>query len=324
MAETKATDPTSFVQQLPRIDLDDATAVEDIKLACQTFGFFYVRHSLSALAEVVLREESNFFSLPTSTKFESICNASSLGYTSYQDETIAPEVQTCGDTKEGYYIGAKGRENRWPAETSVPGWKDVMEEYHEECAQLGARIVSTIALALGQPADFFASLLAEPTTLLRLIKYSLQPSDPASGVYGTGPHTDYGLVTLLATNGVSGLQINLNGEWLPVPTIPGHLIVNLGDCLQRITNDRMKSTLHRVIIEESTEEHKYSAAYFFEPSKNAIVQPLPCFMTAEGQETPHYDPISYGDYLARKYDKTQRDFKIAAAASLNETAPATK
>ena len=160
------------------------------------------------------------------------------------EETLDPDAQSCGDTKEGFYLGREAeddelhlplhtKENLFPDESkhaALKGWKAAMEKYHADCTAVGHRVNRLIALSLGLPAGFFAPFFDRPMATLRLLHYDQTTSAPADGVFACGAHTDYGMTTLLATDAVAGLQIEVGeGEWLDVPPQPDAFIVNLGD-----------------------------------------------------------------------------------------------
>lgn len=306
---------SQLLNSIPLIDLDKPSYIDDIREACTSYGFFYVQnHRVKSLRDCFL-ESMKFFSLSPEIKKIYACNTVNLGYTSFQDETLgAPSIQSCGDTKEGYYIGREGEElfpNVWPS-SDIEGleqWKSVMLEYHNECSRLGFHLMSCISLALGLPNDYFQSYLHEPTALLRLLRYGRVLSDPQRGIFGAGEHSDYGFITLLATNEVSGLEICKDGTWIKVPPKPDCFVVNLGDCLQMLTNKKFRSTIHRVIIDRSDVD-RYSIAFFYEPSRSAMIGVLPEYRNIDNDATIPYDePITYGEYLSRKYEATHSDYK---------------
>lgn len=139
-----------------------------------------------------------------------------------------------------------------------------------------------------------------------------QASNPSEGVYAAGAHTDYGMFTFLMTDHTPGLQVwrggaeQEDGSWQAVPPVEGAFIVNLGDMLQRWTNDVFKSTAHRVVIQEATEEGRYSAPFFYEPNFDTLVACLPGFV--KKGEVPRHVPVKSGEYLLGKYRHTHRDF----------------
>ncbi|KZV25553.1 putative 2-oxoglutarate-dependent dioxygenase [Dorcoceras hygrometricum] len=134
-----------------------------------------------------------------------------------------------------------------------------------------------------------------------------QISEPAKGIFGAGAHTDFGLITLLATDDVVGLQICKDKDanpqiWEYVPPLKGAFIVNLGDMLERWSNCTFRSTLHRVVC---TGQERYSIAYFVEPNHDCIVECLP---TCQSEKNPPiFPPIKCQDYLQRRYQDTHAD-----------------
>jgi len=247
-------------------------------------------------------ESRNFFDLPEVEKLKCTNDHSDWGYTRYLGEIVNPESQACGDTKEGYYIvgvNETGDKNIWPE--SRPNFKTVMLEYHHECLTLSKLILHIISQAAGLDKTHFDPYFeVNPSAILRLLKYSTEPSDPDAGIYGTGPHCDYGMFTLLMVESQPGLQIFYRNMWVDVPPKRDHFIVNLGDCLQAWTNGFFKSTLHRVLT--VSPEVRYSTAFFFEPSTDTIVCCLPEFVEPDIPVT--YQPFKFGDYLRDKYLKT--------------------
>ncbi|GIL87645.1 hypothetical protein Vretimale_14674 [Volvox reticuliferus] len=181
-----------------------------------------------------------------------------------------------------------------------------------------------------------------PMVTLRPLHYSGEVSDPGAGVFGAGAHTDYGMLTILATDDTPGLQIwtgpdvasrsasnisNANsgggswgeregagageegaatagGRWRDVEPIAGAFIINLGDMLERWTNGRYRSTLHRVINTSGRE--RYSIAFFFEPNFDAEVAVLP--VCCGPDDPPRYPPTTAGQHLLDKYAATHAGY----------------
>ncbi|KAK9726200.1 hypothetical protein RND81_05G197600 [Saponaria officinalis] len=226
-----------------------------------------------------------------------------------------------GDYKEGYYIGREVPEddpdadkpffgpNVWPDSDLLPGWRQSMEKYDIEALEVGRAVARLIALALELDANFFdkPEILGNPISLLRLLHYEAQVSDPSKGIFGAGAHSDFGLITLLATDDVVSLQICKDKDakpqrWEYVPPMKGAFIVNLGDMLERWSNGIFKSTLHRVI---GNGQERYSIAYFVEPGHDCLVECLPTCQSET--KPPKYPPVRYGPYLERRYKDTHAD-----------------
>ncbi|XP_004513040.1 kihadalactone A synthase LFS-like isoform X2 [Cicer arietinum] len=328
--ETKSSvsDQTKF-SVLNVIDLSNTNinqSVNSLKQACLDSGFFYVvNHGISQeFMDKVFEQSKKFFDLPLKEKMEILRNEKHRGYTPVLDELLDPENQIYGDYKEGFYIGVEVSEddpesnkpfygpNKWPAPDVLPGWRETMEKYHREALEVGKAVGKIIALALDLDADFFdkPEMLGEPIATLRLLHYGGQTLDPSKGLYGAGAHTDYGLVTLLATDDVSGLQICKDRDakpqkWEDVPPMKGAFIVNLGDMLERWSNGVFKSTLHRVL---GNGQERYSIPYFLEPSHDCLVECLPTCKS--DTNPPKYPPILCRDYLRQRYNDTHADLNI--------------
>ena len=137
---------------------------------------------------------------------------------------------------------------------------------------------------------------------LRMLHYPALPADAPAGQMGAGEHTDYGNITLLATDEVGGLEVKTrSGEWIVAPVMPGAFVVNIGDCLMRWTNDIYVSTPHRVVNRSGRE--RYSIAFFLDPNPDARVAAIPSCVPAG--ESPKYPPISAADYLKFRLDASK-------------------
>jgi isopenicillin N synthase-like dioxygenase len=236
-------------------------------------------------------------------------NSHHCGYTVFGDETVNPQEQNEGDTKEGYYITTETSEdsrNVWPSSELLPEWKEIMTRYHQQCSLLGYQLAKLIFQCYNISDELFHSCFDNPTALLRLLRYGKVRSEPSQGRYGAGPHTDYGLLTILATQSHQpGLEIFYNSTWIPVtPQDPSWLIINLGDSLQRLSNNKLHSTLHRVVITE-THHYRYSIPFFYEPNNETMISCLEQFISED--HPPQYEPIKYGDYLSWKYELTNTE-----------------
>jgi isopenicillin N synthase-like dioxygenase len=166
----------------------------------------------------------------------------------------------------------------WPPEALLPGWRAVMQAYFDACAALGMRLTRLLGDALGTPAGFFdePGRFDAPQLFLRLLRYAPEASAPGEGVFGAGAHTDYGMITLLATDEHAGLQIQPRagaddandaaddgaGAWYDVAPRRGAFIVNLGDMLERWTNGAFRSTRHRVVTRPHGQQ-RFSIPFFF-------------------------------------------------------------
>ncbi|KAG8636199.1 2-oxoglutarate-Fe(II) type oxidoreductase hxnY [Manihot esculenta] len=314
------------VSALNCVDLscpDIQQSVSLLKQACLDCGFFYVvNHGISQeFMDQVFSEKKRFFELPLAEKLKVLRNENYRGYTPVLDELLDPDNQVHGDYKEGYYIGVEVPEgdpqaekpfygkNVWPAADLLPGWRQTMERFHKEALEVTRAVARIIALALDLEADFFdrPEMLGQPIAIMRLLRYGAQISDPTKGIFGAGAHSDYGLITLLATDDIYALQIckDKNAQpqvWEYVAPLKGAFIVNLGDMLERWSNCIFRSTLHRVV---ANGQERYSIAYFVEPSHDCVVECLP---TCKSEKNPpKFPPIKCGTYLSHRYKDTHSD-----------------
>ncbi|KAB2050018.1 hypothetical protein ERO13_A13G196100v2 [Gossypium hirsutum] len=318
------------VSTLNCIDLsnpDIHQSVSLLKQACLDCGFFYVvNHGISQeFMDEVFGQSKSFFELPLNEKMKVLRNEKHRGYTPVLDELLDPDNQVhVGDYKEGYYIGVEVPEddpeaekpfygpNVWPEDGLLPGWRQTMEKFHHQALEVAKAVARIIALALGLEVDFFdkPEMLGKPIATLRLLHYGGQVSDPSKGIYGAGAHSDYGLITLLATDAVMGLQICKDKDakpqiWEYVAPVKGAFIVNLGDMLERWSNCIFKSTLHRVL---GNGQERYSIAYFVEPSHDCLVECLP---TCKSENNPpKFPPIYCATYLSQRYKDTHAELSL--------------
>jgi isopenicillin N synthase-like dioxygenase len=195
-------------------------------------------------------------------------------------------------------------ENLWPA--SPPGFQKVIANYYGEVLRLARRLIRVLAQCLDLPADYFDSMVSRPGAMGNILHYP--PQEPTADRIGINAHSDFECFTILAQSSQSGLQIlNRKGEWITAPPIPGTFVVNIGDMLERWSNDIFVSTVHRVI--NTTGEERYSIPVFFGPNYDTVVEPLKTCI-AEGQKAK-YEPILAGDYVYARLDEVYRKRQTA-------------
>jgi isopenicillin N synthase-like dioxygenase len=191
-----------------------------------------------------------------------------------------------------------------PDGADLPGWRAAAAHYYRAMEAVGAALMAAIARGLGLEETFFDGHFRGGISTLRLIRYPLR--DENAGVDLTGPeyramhegkerlvigreHADSGFVTLLAQDGVEGLQAwYRTGQWIDVPPSDGTLAVNFGKLLERWTGGLVQATRHRVVSPGRT---RYSIPFFYEPRADALISPLPLAAPAD------FQPFLYGDYL---------------------------
>jgi isopenicillin N synthase-like dioxygenase len=268
--------------------------------ACREVGFFAITgHGVapSVVVEAFAASQA-FFALDRLAKSEfAIARlGNNRGYVGLGVEAL--DEAATPDQKEAFNLIWTDEHTRppnvWPA---LPHWRERAQAYFDAMLTVGRTLHIGFALDLGVPEDFFADKLDVPMATLRFLRY---PVGQAPGQIGAGTHTDYGNVTLLATDGVAGLQVRRrDGTWLDAPAVPGAFICNIGDCLMRWTNDIYVSTPHRVLQPPS---ERYSIAFFLDPNPDAMVSAIPPCVPAG--EAPRYPSITAAEHLAERFAAT--------------------
>jgi isopenicillin N synthase-like dioxygenase len=316
------------VAVVPTVDLmgDAHTVAGAIDAACREVGFFQiVGHGVDAeLESRAWGLAGAFFGLPIADRVAvTIREGEAYGYGSFASERLAASLGADGppDLKETFSIGpsSDGRvplgdpaaefvfsPTPWPA--SLPDMEAIMRRYYATLADLARRVMSLMAIGLGLDVTTFDSSIDRHTSALRLLRYP--PTGPDStppGQMRAGAHTDYGTLTLLRQDGApGGLQVrDLDGEWHDVPAIEGAYVVNVGDALERWTNDRWRSTLHRVVLPAPSDPaaDRRSIAFFHNANWDAVIECLPGCV--EPGAEPRYPPVAAGRHLMDKFRSTQ-------------------
>jgi isopenicillin N synthase-like dioxygenase len=297
-----------------------AAVAEQIQAACRDRGFFYVTgHGVPpGLLDDLAEASGQFFALPEADKLEIAMEHGGRAWRGFFP--VGAEL-TSGqpDLKEGLYFGAElpgddprvlaglplhGR-NLFPRQ--VPRLRPLVLAYLDALTSAGQAVLAGVAQSLGLGPGYFATgYTADPTILFRIFRYP--PSPPRASDWGVGEHTDYGLVTLLAQDDSGGLQIAAPEGWIDAPPIPGTLVCNIGDMLDRLTGGWYRSTPHRV--RNRSGHGRLSFPFFLDPGFTAEVPPLPDRAAAGGDGRRRWDGQdlraftgSYGDYLLGKVAK---------------------
>lgn len=289
-------DPAGFSQTLGQI--------------CRDHGFFLLKnHPVAAeLVADVFAQSDAFFALPETekAKLSILSNPHNRGWAEMGSESL-DETSGLVDQKQAFNVGldlapddpailrgdAFRGLNLWP---QLDGFRDTILTYFKANWDLGVALHQAFARDLGLAPDFFDPHFDAPMATLRLLSYP--PGTGAKDEIGAGAHTDYGAITLLMTDGVSGLQVKPRGQdWVPVPYEAGAFVVNIGDCLMRWTNTIYCSTPHRVL---PPPRPRKSIAFFLDPNPDSLIGALPG--TGEGK----YPPILASDYLRSRLDATYK------------------
>jgi isopenicillin N synthase-like dioxygenase len=294
--------------------------------ACEDEGLFYVTgHRIaSATLRDLEREARRFFALPEAEK---AAIAMARGGAAWRGWFPLGGELTSGrpDGKEGLYFGEElGADdarvvagwplhgaNLWPA--AAPGLAPAVAAFMAAAERAAAALMEGVSLALGLEASHFArAYLERPTLLFRIFHYPPTPPEH----WGVGEHTDYGLLTLLAQDEVGGLEVKTRHGWRSAPPIPGALVCNIGDMLERLTGGRFVSTPHRVV--NTGARDRLSFPFFYDPDFTARMTPVPGAF-AHGPAVSRWDGAdvrayegTYGEYLLAKVGRVFPDLKAAA------------
>ncbi|KAL4910211.1 hypothetical protein BDW74DRAFT_186345 [Aspergillus multicolor] len=298
-----------------------------IREAAEKTGFFYAKnHGIPhARIDAALTQTRAFFAQPAEDKRNvSIAKSKFFNgwYGRYDQMTLDSEGR---DNKEGFtwrydprYDPEKnrheagvvdvpddvrkwlrGEEFVWEGTEHLPDFKRDIIGYWQECLELSRRLIRVFALALDLPGDYFDYLVTYPGSdgLLNYYPANTQSSEGKLDV-GVGAHTDLQCFTLLWQDAVGGLQLlDATGQWIKVPPIEGTFVVNIGDYLMRLTNDKWKSTVHRVYNHSPVE--RYSMPFFFGFNFNEQCGVLPSCV--DDDHPVKYEPISCGEWNQMRF-----------------------
>lgn len=192
--------------------------------------------------------------------------------------------------------------NLWP-DDALPELRETFTDYYHRMAALASDLMRLFAWALDLPHDFFAPFIDRHGSALRLAHYPALAAPPLPGQLRASAHTDYGTLTVLrADDEHPGLQVQMAaGEWVDVPAVPGGFVVNLGDLMARWTNDRWRSTMHRVVVAEGESgERRLSIPFFHNANWDAVIE---CIPTCVG-DGARYEPVMAGPHLMSKFRAT--------------------
>ena len=301
---------------IPSIDLGDFLSgdssrkekfVQELGRAYEEIGFVAVKgHLLSdETSSKLYQQVQQFFSLPVEKKvsFENPEIAGQRGYIGFGKEHAKGRSE--GDLKEFWHFGQEVEgddpiRNEYPENIFVPEMPDFNEygiKAYKQLEETGKHMLRAIALYLGLDEFYFDAKIKNGNSILRPIHYPPITNEPKSAVRAA-EHEDINLITLLMGASAEGLEVlNKQGEWVAITALPEQLVVNVGDMLQRLTNNKLKSTTHRVVNppREKWGTSRFSIPFFLHPRSEMRLDCLESCVTSSYQL--HYEPISAGEYL---------------------------
>jgi isopenicillin N synthase-like dioxygenase len=281
----------------------------EMEYALTTLGFMSISNldvSQQQLTEIFSMSET-FFASDEIAKSRSAYRsaAENFGYQALGVEFLDPTKPS--DVKETFtmrnLLHHDSADERWPNDK----FRDEMTQFFADCLSSAYKVQRVFAEILNTDAQFFVKYHNGENVSLRLLYYPpTEASTIEEGQLGAGAHTDYGMITLLFQNGVGGLQVQDEGEWVDVDPVDDAIVVNTGDLMERWTNGRFKSTLHRVqpLIGNNP---RYSIAMFVDPDTETPVDVLESCITEDSPAK--YEKISAGEYIQEKIRATHRGSK---------------
>ncbi|XP_052792997.1 uncharacterized protein LOC128226924 [Mya arenaria] len=277
---------------------------QQIKDAFSTVGFCYLKnHGIDQqLVDKYMAVSRKFFELSVEEKMKHVRGVErNYGWVAVEREKLNPERP--GDLKEAFNFHPGDDPDDWPDVEFQQASKDM----YQRCTELSYRVCDALSVGLGLGKSFIRdahSLVGkkECQTTLRSLYYPPIPdqSPLKPGQIRAGEHSDYGSLTLLFQDDIGGLEVNIPGTgYVPATPIPGTVVVNIGDLMQRWTSDKLLATKHRVVIPETEmgkQKCRQSVAFFVHPDDEYMIKCL------DGSDK--YEPISSLDYLKYRFSVT--------------------
>ena len=286
-----------------------AEVARALHAASQGLGFLYVAgHGIPPQVTDALRESAyRFFRAPAAVRQAVRVSPKHRGWIGRGGARMQDDAKA--DLKESFLFGYEDEEgrtpedhplrgaNRWPV--SPPELRGRAMRFFHHAHDLARHLMRGFAIGLGLDEDFFLRSCERPLSRGSLVYYPAQPEEMGEDQFGVGPHTDFGVLTVLCQDEVGGLQIrNVRGDWIHAPPIEGTLVVNVADLLSRWTNGACKSTPHRVVNRSGRE--RLSLVLAFDPDSDTVIDAR----AVVGADAPiDHEPITCGDYLEWRFAK---------------------
>lgn len=308
--------------EIPSLDLNDFingddsrrdAFVRELGNAYNEIGFVAVKnHFLTdELTAKLYAAVKSFFDLPDEVKqqYEIPDLAGQRGYIGKGKEHA--KGRNTGDLKEFYHIGQVvegddpiGKEypkNIWPSE--IPDFERVGLEVYRRLERTGVMMLRAIALYLNLPEHYFDDKVKNGNSILRPIHYFPidKPEEIPSDAVRAAEHGDINLITLLMGASADGLQVlRRDNKWIPITALPNQLVVNVGDMLERLTNGKLKSTIHRVVNppRQLMNKPRYSIPFFMHPRSEISLAALENCISRDNPKK--WDDITAGEFLNQR------------------------
>lgn len=297
-------DLADFINETPK---QKSAFVQALGEAYEDVGFVAVKnHGIPAnIIADLYKYVQQFFSLPSEKKklFENPELAGQRGYTSFGKEHA--KGSDAPDLKEFFQYGQVVPEDHelkseYPDNvdvTEIEGFNETLFQAYRAFERSGKYLLEAIALYLNLDEHYFDDFVEEGNSIVRAIHYPPITSEPKSAIRAE-QHEDINLITLLVGASADGLQIlTKKNEWVNVTSLPDQIVVNVGDMLQRLTNNKLKSTTHRVVNppRELWHTSRFSIPFFLHPKSAMSLAALESCIDEKHGKT--YQDITAGEYL---------------------------
>ena len=290
------------ILDIRRFDTDRDHFLADFKAAYQEWGFAGISgHGLDPqLIESAWQASRRFFALPTIEKLR--YEGRVRGYIPFGIEKAKGAAHS--DLKEFFHVGRESAnhdyldQNVWPE--GDDDFRKTFEALYADLDDLARRVLRVFAAILGLPADYFNARVEHGEAILRILHYPPVLDGELPNLRAAA-HEDINLLTLLAGSEQDGLEVlSKQGEWVPINMIEGTIICNVGDMLQRLTNNTLRSTTHRVVNPKANQARvsRYSIPFFMHPSPEVSLDCLP--QCIDARHPRQYAPITAGKFLQQR------------------------
>jgi isopenicillin N synthase-like dioxygenase len=288
---------------------DPVRVAHALHRASQNLGFIYINgHGIPEAAIHAARACAlTFFRSDTAQKAAVTVSPHHRGWLGRNGARMQDDAKA--DLKESFIWGRESAAgvaaddhplrgpNQWP--DFVPGMQQASMEYFEKVHEVAQHLMRGFALGLGLDEGFFLRTAAAPLSRASYVYYPNQDEDLGEDQFGVGPHTDFGVLTVLCQDALGGLQVeDLNGDWVHAPPIAGTLVVNVGDLLSRWTDGAYRSTPHRVV--NNSGQERLSLVLAFDPDPGTMIDARE---VCGSNHEPAEDAITCGDYLVWRFKK---------------------
>ena len=286
---------------------DPADVARQLNRASRDVGFIYIsNHGIDdTLFEAARAAALSFFRLPEEAKRRVAVSDKHRGFLGRGGAKMQDDAKP--DLKESFIFGYEDANgltpddhplrgaNRWPSD--LPALRHQAMAFFAAAHEVAHHLMRGFALGLDRAEDSFLGTMTAPMSRASFVYYPAQDADMGADQFGVGPHTDFGVLTVLCQDDVGGLQVqDLQGNWVAAPPIPGTLVVNVGDLLARWTNDVYRSTPHRVV--NSSGRERLSLVLAYDPEPETPIDPRR--LLGDDVNTA-YEPITCGDYLIQRF-----------------------